>query len=133
MDSNDKFSYHKNLDGITFEDIRLVKEKDRSYGASWKKRGGIGAFMMLARKWDRLEEMVSRDIHPYDIFGAIEEQNNSNQGADGTVLAEIRDLRRYLLLIEAEMMQRGAVSASNTTTRSNAHLDSAELYKEIGF
>jgi hypothetical protein len=30
-------------------------------------------------------------------------------GTDGTVLAEVRDLRRYLLLVEAEMVARGVV------------------------
>ena len=33
-------------------------------------------------------------------------------GADGTPLAEVRDLRRYLLLVEAEMMARGVVKTA---------------------
>lgn len=84
-----------------------VRSKDASYGASWKKRGGIGAFMMAARKWDRLEGMMERG--GFDIFAAVEAQRGEAQGTDGTVIAEIRDLRRYLLLIEAEMVARGAV------------------------
>jgi len=43
-----------------------------------------------------------------DIFGMIERDPS---GDDGCVLAEVRDLRRYLLLVEAEMVARGVVSA----------------------
>jgi glycerol-3-phosphate cytidylyltransferase-like family protein len=52
----------------------------------------------MARKWDRLEEMVKK--HDWNIFAAGEDTS----GNDGTLLAEIRDLRRYLLLIEAEIL-----------------------------
>ena len=41
-----------------------------------------------------------------DIFAKIEEKPS---GADGTVLACIRDLRRYLLLIESEMVSERVV------------------------
>lgn len=41
-----------------------------------------------------------------DIFIKILE---NAKGDDGTVLAEIRDLRRYLILVEAEMVARGGV------------------------
>jgi hypothetical protein len=47
-----------------------------------------------------------------DIFAKIEERP---EGADGTVLAVIRDLRRYLILVEAEMMARGVVTDPETT------------------
>jgi hypothetical protein len=57
---------------------------------------------MVLRKVDRLEVMLKEDN--YDIFRSI---SNSGDGDDGTVLAEVRDLRRYLLLVEAEMMARG--------------------------
>jgi hypothetical protein len=42
-----------------------------------------------------------------NIFAMI---RKAPDGADGTVLAEVRDLRRYLLLVEAEMMARGVVA-----------------------
>lgn len=42
-----------------------------------------------------------------DVFAKIEDDAS---GDDGTVLAEIRDLRRYLLLIESEMVARGIVA-----------------------
>ena len=52
--------------------------------------------MMLARKWDRIEKQ-SCD-YTYDIFLALEEDKRPEGLID-----DIRDLRRYLLLVEAEM------------------------------
>jgi len=78
------------------EDGRVLYNKAKSYGDSWKKRGGIGAFMMLARKWDRIEQQVQE--YGYDVFKAIQ-----NDSADEGILDDIRDLRRYLFLVDAEM------------------------------
>lgn len=97
------------LEAVAAADVEHLREKERTYQGSWKRRGGIGAFMMLARKWDRLEGMC-RDTNAfaqaYDIFGHI---GALPLGLDGSPLAEVRDLRRYLLLVEAEMVSRGAV------------------------
>jgi hypothetical protein len=108
---------------VADEDIRELRRKEITYKGSWKKRGGCGAFHMLARKWDRLENMLEHETHilnrsragqpnltveRYDVFAAIEVDVS---GADGTVLAEVRDLRRYLLLCEAEMAARGVIRA----------------------
>lgn len=57
--------------------------------------------MMLARKWDRIENLVKK--HGYDVFNAIVSDPSANGPID-----DIRDLRRYLLLVEAEMTLRGA-------------------------
>ncbi len=88
-------------------DMRRIKEKEigdpdngkPGYMGSWKKRGGQGAYMMLARKWDRLEVAVRG--HGWDIFKAI-----SADTRDEGVLDDIRDLRQYLILVEAEMRCR---------------------------
>ncbi len=126
------------LERVAGLDVNQVEEKDRSYGGSWKRRGGVGVFMMLARKWDRLENMmanpqalVAGPKHPtkeqgehecflwdkYDIIGAIESQITRGQvpgdAPDGTVLAEVRDLRRYLLLLEAELLSRDHTQNAN--------------------
>ena len=34
-------------------DAVALRKAQESYGDSWRIRGGVGAFMMLARKWDR--------------------------------------------------------------------------------
>lgn len=80
-------------------------KKEGQYKGSWKKRGGTGAFMMLARKWDRIEETVTEQYH--DIFESLEKEFNQNGywPADG-LMDDIRDLRRYLVLVENEMIQR---------------------------
>jgi hypothetical protein len=93
--------YLKYLTEIASHDVSVLLEKERTYQGSWKKRGGIGAYMMLARKIDRLENIMQGNA--YDIFAAIAADAS---GADGSVLAEVRDLRRYLLLVEAEMLSR---------------------------
>ena len=85
-----------NLRKLTEEDIERLVMAERSYGDSWKKRGGVGAFMMLARKWDRLEKQVWN--YGWDIFEAIQDDDRPEG-----VLDDIRDLRRYLLLVEEEM------------------------------
>lgn len=110
------------LRAIALEDVAHLEIKEHSYGSSWKKRGGIGAYMMIVRKIDRIENMLARETmiinrsrqgkdnlmrERWDIFANIEEDPS---GDDSTVLAEVRDLRRYLLLVEAEMVARGTVS-----------------------
>ena len=46
------------VDIVARADVTALEKAEESYGDSWKKRGGVGAFMMLARKWDRLEKQV---------------------------------------------------------------------------
>jgi|TARA_R110001599_G_scaffold25050_6_gene90044 hypothetical protein len=75
-------------------DVTKLREAEKSYGDSWRMRGGVGAMMMLARKWDRIEKQV-RDTG-YDIFQAIDIDQS-----DSGILDDIRDLRRYLLLVES--------------------------------
>ena len=40
---------------IAQNDLQALQRAEQSYGDSWKRRGGVGAFMMLARKFDRIE------------------------------------------------------------------------------
>ena len=81
---------------ISAEDWTSLDKAEQDYGDSWRKRGGIGAFMMLARKWDRIENQVVEK--GWDIFKSIE-QDIRPEG----ILDDIKDLRRYLLLVEAHM------------------------------
>ena len=86
----------KAIEEVASYDIEALVDAEKSYGDSWKKRGGMGAFMMLARKWDRIENQVKK--FKYDIFDTIYD-DPSPQG----ILDDIGDLRRYLFLVEAEM------------------------------
>ena len=89
----------KEVGKLSVLDHVKLEEAERSYGDSWKQRGGVGAFMMLARKWDRLEKQVNECN--FDVFKAINED-----GRDEGIIDDIRDLRRYLFLVEAEMVLR---------------------------
>lgn len=101
--------YLDRLEYIASADIAVLKAKEETYQGSWKKRGGVGAFMMLARKWDRLENMCQAE--DWDIFKAID--SGMLSGEDGTALAEVQDLRRYLLLVEAEIRNNVKEHTSN--------------------
>lgn len=118
--NNSDSKYLTHLETIAKEDVLGLTKAQQSYGDSWKKRGGVGAFMMLARKWDRLENRVKagikchpniqgEDVAPYDIFDHIA----ADDRAEG-LIDDIRDLRRYLMLVEAEMRARGAKGAVST-------------------
>lgn len=90
------------IQAIADNDVVVLKAKGKHYGNSWKKRGGVGAFMMLARKWDRIENMV--EAGGYDSFKVARDTIDSEEG----LLETIADLRRYLLLVEAEVRDEGA-------------------------
>lgn len=122
----DRFRHLAYLPAIAEEDIAQLNQKEREYGASWKKRGGVGAFMMLARKWDRFENMVDEMktyrpaqgnypqvppkyvAGPYDVFSHVEGSNLEGKAAE-SLIDTIGDLRRYLFLLEAEMRSRAGV------------------------
>ena len=96
-------------------DAAVVFDKDINYGHSWKRRGGVGAFMVLARKWDRLEERLKRADAPFSMDGGdhptqynLFEHIEADPRDEG-VIDDIRDLRRYLMLVEEEMIEQGVL------------------------
>ena len=108
-------SYIDHLGGICRNDVQTLESKDKEYGGSWLKRGGVGAFMMLARKWDRLEQAMSSEVprvtlssgettKPIDKYDIIERA--LADGREEGILDDIGDLRRYLLLVESEVRER---------------------------
>ena len=107
--------------GVVAADIATIEEKEKSHGASWKKSGGGAAFMIFARKWDRIKARVSVSVPASgDAPGAAAENVLEHIAADRRVeplLGDIRDLRQYLMLVEAEMAARGAVQVG--TARDN--------------
>ena len=117
----DDTEFLSHLSDIASEDTKGLIEAQKHYGNSWKVRGGVGAFMMLARKWDRLEKRVSR--HPSaggDSSVGVEPERGdrydilqhliADDRAEG-IIDDIRDLRRYLMLVEAEARAMGCTSA----------------------
>ena len=113
--------YLDQLAAIARSDVEIIEEKERSYGSTWKQRGGISAFMVFARKWDRIERRVATQVGaaegaPGATRDNIFEHIAADRRAEG-VLDDIRDLRRYLMLVEAEMAARGALQIG--TARDN--------------
>lgn len=96
------------LQTIASNDVLVLKKKGETYGDSWRKRGGAGAFMMLARKWDRIENQCS--IFGYDVFEAC----RISPAVDG-LLDDIQDLRRYLLLVEGHLSATNAIAKDQRT------------------
>lgn len=141
------------LQPVAARDVKELYRKEQTYRGSWKQRGGIGAFMMAARKWDRLESILQISdgcggVTYQDLFTLINSQCESEKqmhrartpagypvetpsevGGDGTLLAEIRDLRRYLLLIEAEMAARGAVTSYSRQSEAHSSITVEDLQK----
>lgn len=94
------------LNSITEELVKFVNDKDIQYGSSWRKRGGAGAFFVMARKWDRIEQ-ICETRHPakYDIFDVFEADNRRE-----TILGDCLDLVGYLLILVEHMVEIGHVT-----------------------
>lgn len=93
---SDDTRYRELIPVIAQEDVQRVLQKDREYGASWKRRGGVGAYMTMVRKIDRLETMVAK--YGWNVFEAAKSSDTSE-----SLMDTIADLRCYLDLIEAEI------------------------------
>lgn len=85
---------------VAHGDAETLRRKDKDYGGSWKKRGGVGAFMMLARKWDRIENQLSKRS-PDELQCPLWLLVRGDDRPDG-LLDDVRDLRNYLLLVYTE-------------------------------
>lgn len=94
---DDEFPWLRHIDPICKKICWTLRKKEVHYKGSWQKRGGPGAFMMLARKWDRIESIAQE--HGYDIFEAMMKNN-------GDIVDDIDDLIGYLVLCRAELVRR---------------------------
>lgn len=101
-------AYRSYIAKVASDDAAEVLRKDLEYGASWKQRGGVGAFMSMVRKIDRLQAQVNTRTG-WDIFAHMLRQ--PGPGGEG-VRETISDLRRYLMLFEAEIRAMEASAAA---------------------
>lgn len=81
----------------------VLKDKGATYGDSWKKRGGVGAFMMLCRKWDRIENILSAELEGLTEMNSEKACEDLLQRNPGDVLDDVADLRGYFLLVDDEV------------------------------
>lgn len=105
-DTHTSMSYMDHVRAVALAGVAVIVEKTRTYGPSWKRRGGPGAWFTTVRPWDRLETIVER--HGGDVLAAVAADPS---GADGSALGCLRDIRNYTILIEAEMVARGVVES----------------------
>lgn len=101
------------LEEIALKDVVVLRAKGKGYGRSWIKRGGVGAFMMFARKWDRIEEISTR--YGYNVIEAV-------KTGDADLLDDIQDLRRYLLLLEGELIASAAEDRQKHSAQAESPL-----------
>lgn len=94
-------SYLDYINEITDKDAQAVYDGHKKYGASCLKRGGAGLYHVgLARKIDRIEHKVSQE--GYDILKVLLDEELDPKG----LIDDIRDLRVYLVITEAEASRR---------------------------
>jgi len=101
IDPTTDIRYRDLIHTVAHEDAERLVRKDTEYGASWKKRGGVGAYFTMIRKVDRLNNLVPGQIG-YDIFEHLAKLDVGSE----SLLDTLRDLRGYLILIEAEHLVR---------------------------
>lgn len=89
-----KFPWLQHLQSLADKIVNVLHKKEEHYQGSWQQRGGQGAFMMLTRKWDRIENACRSE--GYDIFKVVSENK-----AD--TVDDIDDLIGYLLLVRAKV------------------------------
>lgn len=103
-------SFENSLQLVADDDVEALIESRIAYGDSWRAEGGFSAYFNIKRKIDRFVKLLGRDPvqvadikrERYDVFGHI--QADLREGGE-TVLDTVRDLRRYLLLAEAFLVQ----------------------------
>jgi len=131
-----EMDYLLHLDSVADQDARALRRASLEYGASFSKRGGVGHFMMLARKWDRIEQAICEEklgLPKYDIYA----RTAADDRPEG-LIDDIRDLRRYLILVEAELLSRGQLAGhlpkdTYVPRPAPVHLTSAGMDHPFGF
>ena len=107
---------HQLIEDQVVADKDQLHEADSTYGDSWCKRQGPGAWMVTVRKYDRLENQLKN--MNYDVFGMLMNDTSEDGPWD-----DIGDLTRYLLLIrcyvQLELEKRDAVAGPFGGTNSN--------------
>lgn len=96
--SSDHLKY---VDLVANNDVKIVTFRDgpTRYNGSWKKRGGVGIAMNLFRKIDRIDNSIQPSWN-------IIEHLVMDMSPDG-LIDDVRDLRQYLLMLEALMIANG--------------------------
>ena len=107
LDNGTKIEHHPPafydvLDTVSKDLVATLRSKGAQYGNSWISRGGVGAFMMLTRKWDRIINQLKKEPQ-FDIIKHAQADRRQEGLKD-----DIEDLVAYLLLVLTYLkFQRG--------------------------
>jgi hypothetical protein len=104
--------YLRHLSSLASSIVSLLHKKEETYGNAWLKRGGIGAFFVSSRKWDRIENILQK--HNYDIFAAFAADKGRKD--EETFTDTVDDLIGYLLMWRAEAVERGLLVEDKSRT-----------------
>jgi len=116
--TNSDMQHLQHVEQIAKEDAEATLAGEAKYEASWKRRGGVDSFMMLARKWDRIETRVGKDRflnHRVDRWNILQHLEVDPEPTG--LIDDIRDLRRYLILVESELRARGVHLAATVVPK----------------
>ena len=131
MSQSDTEELFRRMQRIVEEDIEVLEQKGKEYGDSWKKRGGVGAFMMLARKWDRIEQRVSSSINGNLSDATVEVMKRLRSATNGDrALFELLSPENILNAIE-EIQSNGA-GAYDIFEHMNADTRAEGIADDIG-
>ena len=92
---------------IALQIAEMTSYKDRHYLSSWRKRGGVGAYMTFVRKWDRLQATIEDPNQgtQYDVFERFATDNRKESITNDCV-----DLIGYLLVLLEHMIEVANIS-----------------------
>lgn len=106
-------TFEQTVREVADSDVEGLIEARRLYGDSWRAEGGVSAYFNIKRKIDRFVNCLKRPLEvvpgreprvQYDVFSHVK----ADLAVGGeTVLDTIRDLRRYLNLAEAFLLEQG--------------------------
>lgn len=82
--------------------VKLQNQKEIFYGSSWKKYGDMSAFLNLARKFDRIDNIM-KDAMKHGTEHLFDEDA---QLATETIFDTIADLTIYGLMWSADIAKR---------------------------
>ena len=105
INDNNGPGFEEALRKVVEQDFEGLINAQNEYGDSWKQDGGVGAYFTLLRPLHRLVRLArspASNGQSFDIF-----QHCLDSVGDAGVLNATRDLRRYLCLVEAHLVQAG--------------------------
>lgn len=85
--------FYDTLNKVAFDLVETLRSKGAQYGNSWVSRGGVGAFMMLSRKWDRIINQLKKE----PVYNILEHAQSDLR--DEGLTDDVKDLCAYLLLV----------------------------------